>query len=146
MHLGTIVAHNARYRPDHEAVVFEGRRFTWREFALRVNRSANALRSLGLRKGDAVALVLPNCLELIELYWAAAQTGIVIVPLSPLLRGSGLFSLLRDAGASAVVSTAELLPVLEEARAHQPVDSHRGGGHREARGIRELRRADVGRE
>src|SRR5471032_644445 len=117
MHLGTIVAHNARYRPDHEAVVFHGRRFTWSEFAPRVNRSANALLALGLRKGDALALVLPNCLELIELYWAAAQTGIVIVPLSPLLRGSGLFSLLRDAGASAVVSTAELVPVLEEARA-----------------------------
>ena len=120
MHLGTIVAHNARYRPAHESVVFEGRRFTWAEFALRVNRSANALLSLGLRKGDAIALVLPNCLELIELYWAAAQTGIVIVPLSPLLRGSGLFSLLRDAGASAVVSSADLVPVLREARAQLP--------------------------
>jgi long-chain acyl-CoA synthetase len=120
MHLGTLVAHHARYRPDHEAVVFNGQRFTWSEFALRVNRSANALLALGLRKGDAVALVLPNCLELIELYWAAAQTGIVIVPLSPLLRGSGLFSLLRDAGASAVVSSADLVPVLEEARAQLP--------------------------
>ena len=120
MHLGTIVGHHARYRPDHEGVVFEGQRFTWREFSLRVNRSANALLSLGLRKGDAVALVVPNCLELIELYWAAAKTGIVVVPLSPLLRGSGLFSLLRDAGAAAVVSTAELVPVLEEARAQLP--------------------------
>ena len=78
MHLGTIVGHNARYRPDHPAVVFEGRRFTWREFDARVNRSANALLRLGLRKGDAVALVVPNCLELIELYWAAAKTGIVV--------------------------------------------------------------------
>jgi long-chain acyl-CoA synthetase len=120
MHLGGIVPHHARYRPNHEAVVFEGRRFTWRELSQRINRSANALQSLGLRKGDAVALVLPNCLELIELYWAAAQTGIVIVPLSPLLRGSGLFSLLRDAGASAVVSTADLMPVLDEAREQLP--------------------------
>lgn len=120
MHIGGIVPHNALYRPNHEGVVFEGRRFTWREFALRAGRAANALLSLGLRKGDAVALVLPNCLELIELYWAAAQTGIVIVPLSPLLRGSGLFSLLRDAGASAVVSSGDLVPVLEEARAQLP--------------------------
>jgi long-chain acyl-CoA synthetase len=120
MHLGTIVGHHARYRPEDTAVVFEGERCTWREFASRINRCANALRSLGLRKGDAVALVVPNCLELIELYWAAAQTGIVVVPLSPLLRGTGLFSLLRDAGAAAVVSTAELLPVLDEARAQLP--------------------------
>src|ERR1039457_6669454 len=120
MHLGTIVGHHARYRPDHEDVVFEGQRFTWREFALRVNRSASALRALGLRKGDAVALVVPNCLELIELYWAAAKTGIVVVPLSPLLRGSGLFSLLRDAGAAAVVSSADMVPMLEEIRAQLP--------------------------
>ena len=120
MHLANIVGHHARYRPDHEAVVFEGQRFTWREFALRVNRTANALLSLGLRKGNAVALVVPNCLELIELYWAAAQTGIVVVPLSPLLRGSGLFSLLRDAGAAAVVSSADMVPVLEEIRAQLP--------------------------
>ena len=116
MHLGTIVGHNARYRPDHPAVVFEGRRFTWREFDARVNRSANALLRLGLRKGDAVALVVPNCLELIELYWAAAKTGIVVVPLSPLLRGNGLFSLMRDAGAAAVVSSPDMVAVLEEIR------------------------------
>jgi acyl-CoA synthetase (AMP-forming)/AMP-acid ligase II len=120
MHLGTIVGHHARYRPDREGVVFDGRRFTWREFALRVNRCANALAGLGLRKGDAVALVVPNCLELIELYWAAAQTGIVVVPLSPLLRGSGLISLLRDSGAEAVIASADLVPVLEEARAQLP--------------------------
>jgi acyl-CoA synthetase (AMP-forming)/AMP-acid ligase II len=118
--LRTIVAHHSRYHPDREAVVFEGHRFSWCEFALRVNRCANALLALGLRKGDAVALVLPNCLELVELYWAAAQTGIVVVPLSPLLRGSGLFSLLRDAGAAAVVSSADLVPVLEEARPQLP--------------------------
>ena len=120
MHLGTIVGHHARYRAGHEAVVFEDQRFTWSEFALRVNRSANALRSLGLRKGDAVALVVPNCLELIELYWAAATTGIVVVPLSPLLRGSGLFSLLRDSGAAAVVASADMAPVLDEIRPQLP--------------------------
>ena len=120
MHLGTIVGHHARFRPSHEGVVFEGQRFTWSEFSLRVNRSANALLGLGLRKGDAVALMLPNCLELIELYWAAAATGIVVVPLSPLLRGSGLLTLLKDSGAAAVVSTAELAPALEEARAQLP--------------------------
>ena len=120
MHLGTIIPHNARYRPHREGVVFEGRRFTWSEFAPRVNRAAGALRSLGLGKGDAVALVVPNCLELIELYWAAAQTGIVVVPLSPLLRGTGLLSLVRDAGAKAVIAAPELVSVLDEVRAGLP--------------------------
>ena len=119
-HLGSIVSQHARYRAERPSVVFENQRFTWREFHVRVTRSANALCGLGLRKGDALAVVLPNCLELIELYWAAAATGIVIVPLSPLLRGSGLLSLLRDAGVVALVSTAQLVPVLDEIRGEVP--------------------------
>jgi len=115
-HLGTIVGRHARYRPDHEAVVFGEHRVTWREFDERVNRAGNALLDRGLRKGDAVALVLPNSLELIELYWAAAKTGIVVVPLSPLLRGNGLLSLLRDSGSLALISTAAMVPVIEEVR------------------------------
>ena len=115
-HLATILERHARYRPALDAVVFEDRRYSWREFNARVNRAANALLALGLAKGDALALVLPNCLELVELYWAAAKTGIVVVPLSPLLRGSGLLSLVEDSGAKALVSTPEMVPVLEEVR------------------------------
>lgn len=119
-HLGTVVSRHARYRPDHEAVIFGEQRLTWSQFDQRVNRSANALLDLGLRKGDAVALVLPNCLELIELYWAAAKTGIVVVPLSPLLRGNGLLSLLRDSGASALISSSAMVPVIDEIRGELP--------------------------
>lgn len=119
-HMGTVVSRHARYRPDHEAVIFGEQRLTWSQFDQRVNRSANALLDLGLRKGDAVALVLPNCLELIELYWAAAKTGIVVVPLSPLLRGNGLLSLLRDSGASALISTSAMVPVIDEIRGELP--------------------------
>ena len=114
--LATILPRNARYRPDHTGVVFEGSRFTWHAFDSRVNRVANALLGLGLVKGDAVALLLPNCIELMELYWAAAKTGIVVVPLSPLLRGVGLLTLVRDAGASALVATVELKQLLDEVR------------------------------
>lgn len=118
--LGTIVPHNAQYRPDHVGVVFEEHRLDWRDFNLRARRVADALLSLGLRKGDALALVLPNCLELMEVYWAAARTGIVVVPLSPLLRGAGLLALLRDSGARAVIATHASVAVLEEVRAALP--------------------------
>ena len=115
-HLGTIVARHAKYRPDSTAVVFGEQRLTWREFHSRVNRAANVLASLALRKGDAVALIVPNCLELLELYWAGAATGIVIVPLSPLLRASGLLSLIQDSGAKAVIAAPELAELLDEVR------------------------------
>jgi len=83
----------------------------------RVNRLANALHDLGLRKGDALAVVLPNSIELLDTYRACAQLGIVSVPLSPLLRGPGLVSLLRDCGAAAVIGARAGVDVLDEARA-----------------------------
>ena len=66
---------------------FGAQRLTSVEFNERVNRLANALHHLGIRKGDKVATILPNCLELLESYWAIVKLGAVIVPLSQLLRG-----------------------------------------------------------
>ncbi|MEO8034974.1 MAG: long-chain fatty acid--CoA ligase, partial [Acidobacteriota bacterium] len=119
-HLGTVIGRHARDHPDGEAVVFGSRRLTWRELESRVNRISNALLALGLCKGDAFAAILPNSLELVELYWAAAKSGLVIVPLSSLLRGPGLLSLLGDAGVRAVVSCLDMRPVLDEIRAELP--------------------------
>jgi acyl-CoA synthetase (AMP-forming)/AMP-acid ligase II len=104
MDIGTLPTRNARHFGDREALVFEDRRFTWRELNARINRAANALLGLGLVKGDKVALYLPNTVELVELYWAVAKTGMVAVPLSPLLRGPGLVSLINDSDARAIVT------------------------------------------
>ena len=120
MNVGSLLARHARYRPDHLAVVCGGHRLTFRELDRRVNRLANALHDLGLRKGDRLALVLPNCLELLEAYRAAARLGLVTVPLSPLLRGAGLVSLLRDSGTAAVLACAAVRPALDEARGELP--------------------------
>ena len=67
MPINTLAARHARYRPDHTAVVFEGQRFTHSEFNARINRLANALRSLGLHRGDKIAVVLDNSLEVLEI-------------------------------------------------------------------------------
>ena len=115
MELATLIAHRARYRPDVTAVVFEDQRLTYRQFHERVNRLANALHAMGVRKGDKVATVLPNCLELLEIYWAAPRLGAVLVPLSPLLMPAGLSSLLADCDAKVVFTQHNLVGVFEEA-------------------------------
>lgn len=121
LHLGSVLARHARGpRADRCAIDFDGARLSWRELVARVHRAANALHDLGLGKGDAVALVLPNGLELVELYWAAAVSGIVVVPLSPLLRGPGLVTLLRDSGARALIAGPDAAPILAEIRAEVP--------------------------
>ncbi|MFO1323650.1 MAG: AMP-binding protein [Burkholderiales bacterium] len=113
--LGGLPARHARYRPRHTAVVVAGRspgepevRLDWREFDGYVNRWANALAGLGVARGDRVATVLGNGLELLATYWACAKLGAVAVPLSPLLTATGLVSLLDDAPPRVVVATHDV--------------------------------------
>jgi acyl-CoA synthetase (AMP-forming)/AMP-acid ligase II len=117
MNVGSLLPWHARFRPDHVAVICGEERLTFAELEQRVNRLANALLHLGLTKGDRLALVLPNCAELLYAYRAAALVGIVVVPLSPLLRGSGLVSLLRDSESIAVIASPSMAEALDEARA-----------------------------
>ncbi len=112
----TILTRHARYQPDKLAVVFEEKRLTYRQFNGRVNRLANTLLNEGIRKGDKVATILPNCLELLEIYWAVARIGAVVVPLSPLLRGKGLSRLINDSDAAIVITEAAFVKHLEPAR------------------------------
>ena len=125
MNIGTLLPRHARYRPDHLALVFAGHRLTFRQLNARVNRLANALLAAGLRKGDKLATVLPNTLEQVEIYGAAAKTGIVVVPQSPLLQESGLVSLIDNSDAVMVVSTTALAATLERVRPQLSVKDDR---------------------
>src|SRR5216684_1902335 len=116
MDIHGVLAKHARYRPDQLAVVFEEHRLTYRQFDRRVNRAANAFRELGVNKGDKVATLLTNSLELLEVYWAAAKIGTVVVPLSSLLRGRGLATLINDADVALIVTEAVLAGFLDEVR------------------------------
>jgi acyl-CoA synthetase (AMP-forming)/AMP-acid ligase II len=120
MNIGTLPSRNARHYAERPALIFEHRRFNWRELNGLINQTANALVGLGLEKGDKVALLLPNSIELVALYWAIAKTGLVAVPLSPLLRGPGLVSLLNDSDSVALVTTAGLAPEIDAIRRDLP--------------------------
>jgi len=104
MNLGTIFSRHARYRPHHPAVVFEDQRLSYFELNQEINKLANALLELGVRKGDHVATLLPNCLELLETYWAAGKIGAVVVPMSTLLLKGALTSLLNDSDTRILIS------------------------------------------
>ncbi|MEO8623513.1 MAG: AMP-binding protein, partial [bacterium] len=116
MNVGSLLPRHARYRGGHLALVCGDTRLTFAEFGGRVNRVANALLALGLSKGDKVAVVMPNCVEVLEIYWAAIQVGLVLVPLSPLLRGPAFVTLLADSHTSAVITSHDLAAELDTIR------------------------------
>jgi len=114
MNIGSLLPSHARYRPNHTAVVFEDSRLNFREFNARVNRLANALSILDVKKGDKIATILPNCLALLETYWAVAKIGAVVVPLSPLLREKALASLLQDSDTGTIIASPDFAEPLAD--------------------------------
>ncbi len=113
MNIGSLFSRHARYRPDHLAVVFKDQRLTHAQFNRSINRLANALRAMGIQKGDHVATLLPNSLELLETFWACAKIGAVVVPLSTLLMERAMKSLLNDSDTALVISTNDFADMLD---------------------------------
>ena len=73
------------------------------ELAGGANRIANGLRALGLERGDTVAVVLPNSVEMIEVYLAATSIGLYITPINHHLVGPEIAYILRDSDAKVLV-------------------------------------------
>ncbi len=80
--LGELLARNARKFPSKEALIYKGKRLTYRQLDERANRLANAMISCGVKKGDKIATYLKNSQEIIEIYFAAAKAGAIAVPIN----------------------------------------------------------------
>ena len=80
--LSDAVATHARLNPNKLAVRDSRRSLSYAQWHDRTERLAHGLRSLGLEKGDRVALLAYNCLEWMEIYAALARAGLVAVPLN----------------------------------------------------------------
>jgi acetyl-CoA synthetase len=94
---------------DRIALRWEGeegavRTFTYAELHAEVNRCANALRSLGLGKGDAVGLYMPMIPELAIAFLAVIKIGGIVLPLFSGYGHSAVVARLADAGAKAIVT------------------------------------------
>ena len=105
MLVGNILATAAVRYPERESYFCSGtgRRFTFRQTNERVNRLANALTALGLRKGDVVAFLSTNRVEVVEIYFALARTGIVGLPLNYRLAPVEMVELATSMGARGLV-------------------------------------------
>ena len=82
MNLGQNFKVNAKKFPDTVALKDSKRCYTYPEANIRVNQLAHSLTSLGLEKGDKVAVLMENSIEMIEIYLATAKTGLIIVPIN----------------------------------------------------------------
>jgi acyl-CoA synthetase (AMP-forming)/AMP-acid ligase II len=105
--LGSITLRNWRLRPSSPAVFFEGRTITHGEFAERAFRLANALRSLGVGRGQRVAVLAQNCPEYMEICAAGELGGWTTVTLNYRLAAPEVSYILSDSRPCCLIYEAE---------------------------------------
>lgn len=111
-----IVTASARDYPDAPALQFFGRETTYAQLQTAIDRAATGLRDLGVRAGDPVAIVLPNCPQHIIAFYAVLRLGAVVVEHNPLYTPRELRKQFEDHGAkhaivwNKVVSTVQEFP------------------------------------
>ncbi|MBN1276697.1 MAG: long-chain fatty acid--CoA ligase [Deltaproteobacteria bacterium] len=76
--------------PNKNAVIYEDERISYLQLHQRANRTGCWLQSLGIEKGDRVAVMLKNCPEFIEIYLACSRLGAIFVPINFRLAGPEL--------------------------------------------------------
>ena len=86
-----------RGRAGDVALEFDGGAYTFGEIDARSDRMAQYLLSRGLKTGDRLALQLPNCVEMIDLYLACVKLGVIFVPVNVLYKEREIGHILNDA-------------------------------------------------
>ena len=122
MTLDDIVRRNGLRFPEKPALVCDGAVCSWAELDRRVNKLGNAFLDAGLQGGDRVAVLLGNCSEYFEIYFACARTGLVAVPVNYRLTGHELDQIIDHAGPSLLITDAGYV---EQARAIQSLPAQR---------------------
>jgi long-chain acyl-CoA synthetase len=112
----------AEHHADSTATIFFNRKRTYKSISDAAWRFGSGLRELGVKKGDRVALVLPNSPQFVIAFYGALRAGAVVVPCNPLYTPPELNHQLADSGATVVVVLSRLYPVVKAARAGTAVD------------------------
>ncbi len=115
--LTAFLRETAARHPDAIATIFFNRKRTYASLYADVRRFAAGLQRLGVRKGDRVALMLPNCPQFLIAFWGALEAGATVVPTNPLYTAPEVEHQLADARAETVVVLSRLYPVVKQARA-----------------------------
>lgn len=111
----------SRRTPAKAAINFYGRETSYAELERSSNRFAALITRLGAKKGDRIAVFLPNCPQFIVCFFGILKAGCVHVPVNPMFTEPELAYELNDTSAKIIVVHDQLLPVLEAVKAQSSV-------------------------
>ncbi len=111
----SFLARTARIYPDHTAVIYGDRRYSWSEAYARCRRLAGALHRLGVGAGDTVAVMAPNIPALFEAHFGVAMTGAVLNAVNIRLDARTIAFQLQHAGAKVFIADRDFSAVVRAA-------------------------------
>ena len=109
-----IIEDKARKQPNHVVFQFRDDPITLGDLNDRINKAANGLLALGVKPGDKVAIMLPNCPEFLYAWFGCNKIGAVEVPINVALKGAGLAYQIDQSDCVVLVADTEYLDRLEE--------------------------------
>ena len=108
-----VVRDNAKAHPEKLALVCDGQTVSWGAFDQRINKIANLLLSMGVSKGDNIAIISPNSIPYAELFMGILRAGDCVTPLSTMASPDALQKMLTDCGARAIFVAAQYLELVD---------------------------------
>ena len=105
---------SAKKYSQQPAVHFMGRELTYAELSSQVDAMAAALADLGVKKGDRVAIHLPNCTQFPIAFFAAHAIGAIVVPCNPLYVAREMEYQLKDSGAETIITLTRFYRMIKE--------------------------------
>ncbi len=115
--LHKLLESSAERFPARIALIYQEAKLTYSELNGLANRFANTLLAMGVRKGDRVALLLPNCPQFLISYYGALKAGATVVASNPLWVAREVEHQLQDCGAETIVVLSRRYPLINNVRA-----------------------------
>jgi fatty-acyl-CoA synthase len=119
--IGFWLSKRALLAGDQEALVEGTRRLSYRKLNRRVNRLSRHLQTLGLKTGDRLGLLAFNGLEYVEVIFAAAKLGLILVPLNWRLSPAELSFNLSDSETETLIFDPEFIEVVLKIKDQSPI-------------------------
>jgi acyl-CoA synthetase (AMP-forming)/AMP-acid ligase II len=120
MNVSNLIKRPVQETPGKRAIIFKDRLISYAELDGLINRAAEGLLGLGLKRGEVLSLFLPSLPELIIAYLGAVRAGVTVNVVNAMLREQEIAYILKDCRSRALLTDAQRLPMIESLRSEVP--------------------------
>ncbi len=111
----TFLARCVDVYPDHPAVIYGERRYSWKQMRDRATRLASALANRGIGRNDTVSIIAPNIPEMFEAHFGVAAAGAVLNPINTRLDAATIAYILDHSQAKVLITDTQFAPAVKQA-------------------------------